>query len=200
MNPIIDLRGHQFGRLQVVSFACVENKHARWNCVCVCGNTHVASGVNLRKGNVKSCGCALLEAKKHGGAHRGKKSSEYLTWVSMRQRCQNPKNKRYDRYGGRGIYVCERWGLFDNFLRDMGAKPSPTHSIDRVNNDGPYSPENCKWSTTKEQTSNNSRNISVVYDGRSMTLMQAVELTGRVRYGAALYRYRRGYPIEAVLA
>ena len=95
---------------------------------------------------------------KHGHAFAGRRSSEYRTWYAMKQRCTNPNVEHYDRYGGRGITVCERWAnSFCNFLADMGLKPSRRHSIDRVNNDGNYEPGNCRWATQKEQANNCSR-------------------------------------------
>ena len=96
---------------------------------------------------------------KHGQAKRGQLTLEYETWHCMKQRCQNPNNDRYKDYGGRGIKVCSRWQNFRNFFEDMGKKPGSEYSIDRINNNGNYEPNNCKWSTSKEQA-NNSRPIS----------------------------------------
>ena len=91
---------------------------------------------------------------KHGHSRRGRVSSEYMAWRAMRQRCQNPNNDRYHRYGSRGIKVCERWQSFQNFLTDMGEKPSTDLTLERMDNDGNYEPGNCKWATQKEQAGN----------------------------------------------
>lgn len=87
-------------------------------------------------------------------SHGGSYTRLYATWAHMKDRCFNPENPRWDAYGGRGIGVCERWLSFENFRTDMGEKPGPDYSLDRVNNDGNYSPENCRWATSKEQAAN----------------------------------------------
>src|ERR1035437_1435821 len=117
--------------------------------------------------------------QQHGMAHL----PEHSIWVGMRQRCYNPKTERFDRYGGRGISVCDRGNAsFKNFYEDMGTRPSTSHSIERINNDGNYCPENCKWATQAEQSLNTRRNHIIEHDGKSMPLTQwAKELNINVR-------------------
>lgn len=134
---------------------------------------------------------------KHGQARRGRKSSEYLIWVSMHQRCSNPKNKCYADYGARGIAVCERWNDFFLFVTDMGQRP-PGHWIDRVKNDGNYEPSNCKWATPQQQASNTRRNVLVTVKGETMTLKAATDKFGG-RYGTVLARIHRGVPADQAL-
>lgn len=140
--------GQRFKRL-VVERREGTNTHgeAMWLCRCDCGKTTSASTHNLRRGSSKSCGCLR---KPHGLAD----SSTWKTWKAMRQRCSNPRSREFVRYGARGIKVCERWQSFANFLADMGERPSETHSLDRIDNDGNYEPGNCRWATVKEQSEN----------------------------------------------
>ena len=95
-----------------------------------------------------------MRKMKHGQCLNGKKTSEYRTWQQLRQRCENPNNKAYNNYGGRGIKVCTRWQDFRNFFEDMGKKPGPKYSIDRIDNDGNYEPSNCRWATRHDQRIN----------------------------------------------
>jgi hypothetical protein len=152
---MVNLKGKTFTDLYVVSLSKVENGYDYWNTVCSCGNKGVKSGAHLRSGHTKSCGhlrrdVALTVHTTHGM----RSTSTYKTWASMLQRCLNKNDARYDDWGGRGISVCKRWvKSFEAFLSDMGIKPIGK-SLDRKNNDGNYSPSNCKWSTPKEQSQN----------------------------------------------
>jgi len=157
MGSFIDITGQKFHRLLVLGRS--KNKGARvvWKCLCNCGNISYAHSSDIRHSKHKSCGCLHLEAITIHGATKqgGIRTPEYSSWVCMIGRCQNDKLPGWHRYGGRGIIVCTRWRKsFSNFLKDMGTKPTPTHSIDRIDNDGNYCPKNCKWSTPKEQAAN----------------------------------------------
>jgi len=153
----INLLGQRFQRLTVQSYE--GNSH--WLCKCDCGNEKTVWGDGLRKGKTVSCGCLRKERSRlhHGHNRRGKPTPTYSTWSAMRARCHNPKNKCFNLYGGRGIRVCERWNDFANFLTDMGQKPEGM-SIDRVDNDGPYDPSNCRWATLQTQA-RNKRQLSI---------------------------------------
>lgn len=155
----IELIGKRFGRLVVVREAGrAKNRAVLWECKCDCGNISIVQGAHLRGGSNKSCGCLLKEGshKTHGKTH----APEYSVWAHIIQRCTNPKNKSYKYYGGRGIAVCDRWrNSFEVFYEDMGPKPGPEYSIDRINNDLGYYKENCEWAR-REKQSQNRRNMS----------------------------------------
>lgn len=169
---IKEMRGQRFGRLLVIQRArCIPHRGFRWQCRCDCGEIIEANGADLRRGATHSCGCLHREILArgrlpiHGAARRGHNMREYKSWVGMINRCYNDNTPHFDRYGGRGITVCNRWRFgekgkhgFTCFFEDMGKRPIGK-SLDRKNNDGNYSKRNCKWSTRSEQTLNSNRSI-----------------------------------------
>lgn len=167
---LIDLTGNRYGKLVVIKrHECNKNGHPLWDCICDCGNTKVASGALLRMGRVKSCGCLLPEANYCMNVKHGMSDSHlYAVWNSMKGRCYNPNNCSYKRYGARGITVCKEWIDFEGFsLWALSSGYKEGLSIDRIDNDGNYCPENCKWSTTKEQ--NNNRIVSLIFTHNGKT-------------------------------
>lgn len=155
-----DLTGKVFASWTVVSYAGTNKfGQAQWVCRCLCGRTYVRSGSSISTGQSVRCSvCGGAGGDRHGHASGGTKSPEYVSWTNMKMRCNNPLHNRYQRYGGRGITVCERWNEFPNFFEDMGPKPSPKHSLDRIDNSGNYEPGNCRWATVKQQNNNRSSN------------------------------------------
>lgn len=176
MANFINLIGHVYGRLTVEERSQDKNKNIMWLCVCECGNKTICQGRNLKSGHTKSCGCLNKEAiTKHGMG----KSTEYTSWAKMKGRCLNQNNSRYKNYGGRGIIVCESWiDSFDNFLSDMGSKPTPEHSIDRINNDGDYEPGNCRWANVKTQSRNTTRSRRITFNGVTKCISEWAEFKG----------------------
>lgn len=164
--------GTVFGRLTVIGPSSQRIRQlVSWGCRCECGNIIVAPGSLLTRGRLRSCGCLLTDIRgAHLITHGKRRTSEYHTWASMRSRCLNPRVRSYPLYGGRGIAICPEWDDFAVFLRDMGTKPSPSHSLDRIDNDGPYSPTNCRWATPGEQSRNRRPCRSITWRGETRVL------------------------------
>ncbi len=151
--------------------------------------------------NTISCGCQMRKRdSKHGHNKTTKtRSSEYESWNSMKDRCLNKKSSNYRRYGAVGITVCDRWLDFNNFIKDMGCKPSPKHSIDRFpNNKGNYEPGNCRWATAKEQTRNRENTVHLTYNGLTKPMACWAEAL-KLSYGALSYRRKMGKSVSEIL-
>jgi hypothetical protein len=178
MRTAVDLTGTVWGRWTVLHRAANPPGMSgpRWLCRCQCGTERVHCSGALRNGSTRGCPrCATRVGRipKHGHATRAGKTTEYSIWRGMRNRCFSPKCQEFKRYGARGITVVDAWRTsFETFLRDMGPRPKGC-SLDRIDNDGPYSPENCHWATVTEQNNNSRRNRRVLVEGTTMTLSQA---------------------------
>ena len=194
-----DLTGKKFGKLEVIGVHDTGSRKTYYVCQCDCGNIKVVRADALISGATKSCGCIKKEQDKINltANHKHKMSGTriYETWQDMKRRCYNKQNARYDRYGGRGITVCDEW--LNNFQSFYDWAISNGYSddltIDRIDNDGNYEPSNCRWSTAKEQCNNRGSNININIGNATKSLMCWCEIFN-VDYKKVYARYKRnGY-------
>jgi hypothetical protein len=191
-----DLVGLVVGRLTVVGFAGKgDHSKSLWLCRCACGGETVRSTSNLNKGGDQSCGCTS-----HTGnlRHGMKDTPEYRTWCAIKRRCNSPSDTSYPRYGALGVRVCEAWeNSFEQFFADMGPRPDGT-SIDRIDSSKGYSPENCRWATTHEQSRNKKNNVWITISGETKVMFDWARVFG-ISPGTVISRMRSGWdPVRAV--
>jgi hypothetical protein len=170
MNKHTGITGEmKYGRLTFLEVVEKCNEMARWKCVCDCGTVKIFYAKHVKKGSSKSCGCLTIT---HGLTRNGKSSTELNVYGGMKARCLNHNHIAFKSYGGRGIKICDRWlGSFLNFYEDMGLRPNGK-SLDRKDNNGDYTPENCKWSTPTEQQNNTRRNKIIEFEGECLSKAQ----------------------------
>jgi hypothetical protein len=193
----INETGNVYGRLRVIHKDSSSSK-AYWMCVCECGTYKSIAQNNLRAGKSTSCGCFMREQVSISRTSHGRSRDPiYEIFKGLLARCLNENHHAYNSYGGRGITVCDRWhrdtpNAFENFLEDMGERPSNKHSIDRINNDGDYSPGNCQWANSTAQANNRSSNRNLTYKGSTCTIAQWSLKLG-VNAGTISVRKQRGW-------
>lgn len=197
MAKFEDLTGQRFGFWTVVGRA--ENTSygaARWLCKCECGNTRVVKAQGLKNGTSKSCGCHKND---YNRIHGGKGTRLYEIWRQMIYRCEKTKHQAYSKYGGRGITVCSEWHDFTNFRNwSISNGYDDTKSIDRIDNDSGYCPENCRWTNAKTQMNNRSNTPHYQFNGQNLTISEWAEKTGISR--STIYgRLKRGLTFEEAI-
>jgi hypothetical protein len=179
-----DLTGQPFERLVVIRFAGYVvygngSRHAYWTCQCVCGRTKDVLAGNLLSHNTRSCACLRQETMQHQRTTHGKTHTpEYRVWQHILSRCDNPADAAYDRYGGRGITVCEPWHDFATFYQDMGPRPSPRHRIGRRDTSGPYSPHNAYWAPATDYNRHTRTNRLLTLCGVTKCVAEWAAITG----------------------
>ena len=189
-----DLTGKKFGEWEVVGWAEKKYTEQFWLCKCSCGKEKVVRGASLKTGTSKSCGC-----KGHDWCrtHGMEGTSIYNTWAGMLQRCNNKNYHQFHHYGGRGITVCDEWRKFETFYADMGGRPEG-RSLDRIDNDGNYCKDNCRWATKKEQIRNRRTSTFLTYKGQTLSVSGWAEELG-IKRKCLERRIRDGWPTEKAL-
>lgn len=206
MGKLIDLTGQKFGRLVVVGRAEDSSYGGtRWKCLCDCGKTKIVAASNLRSGKQVSCGCwrdekSLERIIGYNLNHPSKRDKRlYKIWQGMRNRCYRENNASYPSYGGRGIKLCEEWQRYENFEHwALSAGYEPTLTVDRIDVNGDYAPDNCRWITMKLQAYNRRDNHRLAFHGENLTITEWAERLGCTPT-CLYYRLDAGWPIEEVL-
>lgn len=198
--------GDKIGRLTIVR---IEREHQGTQtrnyciCQCECGNVKRIrmDSIGTQDGLTRSCGCyAKEDSSIRNKTHGQTDSPTYISWERMRSRCYNPKNPSYNHYGACGIKVCDRWRTsFENFLEDMGERPSKKHSLDRIDVNGNYEPSNCRWATDIEQQNNKKNNNTITYNGETHTVMEWSRTLGISPHGIYSRKRRGKSPEECLL-
>jgi hypothetical protein len=196
--------GDRYGRLKVAGRAANgKNRGTRWLCDCDCGRASVVWGTSLIQGLSKSCGCLSVEitvarCRTHGESSY-RRTAEYRAWINMITRCENKKRPGYRRYGGRGIVICKRWReSYFLFLQDVGRRPTPKHSLERVRNDSGYEPSNVIWATRRTQNNNKCSTRYLTSGGVTLSVAEWARKIG-VTYSALISRVQRGWSTERAL-
>lgn len=198
----IDMTGKTFGSLVAIACAGIgsDGKY-QWRFACECGKEFTACGSKVRRGEVITCPeCSMERVRLSHIKHGRARTPEHRAWSHIKSRCFNQKVPEYKHYGGRGITMCQRWiDSFENFLADMGSKPSKLHSIDRIDNNGNYEPSNCRWASFNEQANNKRSNRLVIINSKSKTMSEWATENGLNRE-IVHKRLRRGWSGESLIA
>ena len=190
---IEDLTNQRFGQLFVLGrWANRPPKTTMWLCRCDCGMLKPIRAGTLKNGKSKTCGCSKYTPKSR--THGMTNTTTYKSWCHLKERCDNPKCKSYPRYGGRGITYDPRWAFFEAFLADMGEKPIGRYSIDRIDNDGNYTKNTCRWATDEQQANNNKHPRLITYLGITQSITKWAKQIGISRLTLS-DRIRRNWPV-----
>jgi len=199
-KSILDLTGHVYGRLTVLSFYHRFEKRTKWKCICECGKLCIVRGDSLRDGGIRSCGCLKKEMDiEKCYIHGGWRTLEYKPWNCMMNRCYNKNDTSYSDYGNRGIIVCESWHDFNNFYKDMHPRPSLEYSIERIDCNWHYEPENCTWATDAEQAKNTTRSRKFNINGEEINITDICKKYN-LNYSIIYWWLKKGYSIEEIIS
>lgn len=204
VTRVKNITGDRFGRLVAKRFyKRGADGGYYWECACDCGNTRIVRECNLTAGTTKSCGCFNRESSSARMAaqkttHNMSRTKIYWAWCSMLKRCHNRNHIAYKNYGGRGIRVCKRWHKFENFYADMGDRPTPKHTLDRIDNNGNYCKENCRWASVKTQHRNTRVNRTITFRGKTKCVSAWAACIG-LSNSTLLSRLSSGWSIERAL-